>query len=187
MSKKYFSVFEIVFLSLMAAILFFFRSSIKTPIRLPGHNGIFWVVPIIIGIGVTKKIGSATYVGLIAGILLSFVGISDDGPFKFLEYLIMGITIDLLAVVFKGYVDKIAVGLVIGSIGNLAKLFINYYVTILTGVPAAFILVGVGFASVSHVIFGGLGGIISAIILKRLKNIELPHKSKVYNEAATTI
>jgi succinate-acetate transporter protein len=45
---------------------------------------------------------------------------------------------------------------------------VNYSIQLLFGVQATFILLGIGIASVSHLVFGGLGGIIAALIIGRL-------------------
>ena len=140
--------------------------------RLPGHNGVFWVIPIILGAGIAEKGGSATFVSLIGGTLISFLGASDEGPFKIPEYVAMGIAIDMLALLFKAHMSNPLAGLIVGSLGNLAKLSVNYTVTLLLGVPANLIIAGLGFASVTHLVFGGLGGFFSALILGRLVRIK---------------
>ena len=176
MKRPNFSLSEVTLLSLMAALVYVLRALIKTPIRLPGHNGVLWVIPIILGVGIVKKTGSATYVGALAGVMISFLGASNEGPFKIPEYLVMGLTIDILAAMFRGHMDNLLAGFIVGAIGNLAKLAINYIVTILSGIPANFILAGLGLAATSHLIFGGLGGFFSALILGRLIKSKLLHR-----------
>jgi hypothetical protein len=168
MRKAYFSLYEIAVLSLLGALVFILRTALRMPLRIPGHTGIFWVVPVILGVGIVRKLGAGSYVGLISGLLASFFGFGGFHVFDLFKYLMLGVTIDLLAVPFAEHLDKPAVGLILGAAGNLSKMVVNYYVHILLGVPAIFIMLGIGFASVSHFIFGGLGGIISALLLARL-------------------
>jgi glycopeptide antibiotics resistance protein len=60
------------------------------------------------------------------------------------------------------------VGFIAGAGGSLVKMMVNYSVQLFLGIPGAFILLGIGIASVSHIIFGGLGGIIAALVIARL-------------------
>lgn len=168
MRKAYFSLYEIAVLSLLGALVFILRTVLRIPLHIPGHTGIFWVVPVIMGVAIVRKFGAGTYIGFISGILASFFGLGGFHIFDLFKYLVMGVTIDLLTVPFAKHLDNPAIGFILGAAGNLSKMVVNYYVHLTLGVPAVFILIGIGFASLSHFIFGGLGGIISALILARL-------------------
>jgi hypothetical protein len=74
MRKAYFSLYEIAVLSLLGALVFILRTALRMPLRIPGHTGIFWVVPVILGVGIVRKLGAGSYVGLISGLLASFFG-----------------------------------------------------------------------------------------------------------------
>ena len=104
--KKYFLVYELSFLSLMAALVYVLMTYFKTPMKLPGHMAIFWVIPFIIGIGVTKKFGSGIFIGVLAGLLLGTIGMADKGILEVFEYIAMGFTMDILALAFKGHLDQ---------------------------------------------------------------------------------
>ncbi|HYB93101.1 MAG TPA: cobalt ABC transporter permease [archaeon] len=162
----HFSARQIAFLSVMGA-LSFILDFFHFPISIPGSHGIYWVIPIIFGAGVVKKLGSATYIGFIAGILIGSAGLEAIGPFAFLEYLLMGFVIDLLALAFRGYMKNVIVGFVIGSAGNLSKLAAHYSLFIVLGMSKMhLILIGFGVAMISYFIFGGLGGVITSILLR---------------------
>lgn len=155
-------------LSLLAALVFILRVYLRVPMHLPGKSGLFWVIPIIIGVAVVSKPGSGTYVGFISGILAAFLGMGDSGVFDFFKYLTMGISIDVMGLFFRGRLDNPLVGILIGVVGNLSKMIVNYYIDVSLGVPSTFILVGIGTASVTHFIFGGIGGLVAALLLGRL-------------------
>ncbi len=173
--KKYFLVYEISFLSLMAALVYVFKTYFRTPIQLPGHTAIFWVIPFIIAIGVTRRFGAGTYVGVLAGLMIGFLGMADTGPLKVFEYVAMGATMDILAVVFRGHLSNILVGMFLGAFGSFVKLLVNYSITGAIVTNANVILVGIGVAGASHLIFGGAGGVISSIVLSRIQHIKLPN------------
>jgi hypothetical protein len=174
--KKYFLVYEVSFLSLMAALVYVFKTFFKTPIQLPGHTAIFWVIPFIIGIGLTRKFGAGTYIGVLSGLLIGFVGGADTGPFKVFEYIAMGATMDVLALGFKGHLTNPLVGLILGAFGSFDKMLVNYAITSALSVNANILLVGIGVAGASHLIFGGAGGVISGIILNRVQHVPFPRR-----------
>ena len=174
--KKYFLVYEVSFLSLMAALVYVFKTYFRTPIQLPGHTAIFWVIPFIIGIGLTKKFGSGTYIGILSGLLIGFVGMADTGVFKVFEYTAMGLTMDILALAFKDHLTNILVGFILGAFGSFDKMIVNYSITSALSVNANILLVGIGIAGASHLIFGGAGGVISAIVLNRIHHVQFPRR-----------
>jgi hypothetical protein len=181
--KKYFLVYEVSFLSLMAALVYVFKTFFRTPIQLPGHTAIFWVIPFIIGIGLTRKFGAGIYIGVLSGLLIGFIGMADTGPLKVFEYVAMGLTMDLLALAFKGHLTNPLVGLILGAFGSFVKLAVNYTITGALITNANVILVGIGIAGTVHLVFGGAGGAISSIVLNRIKHLKLPnhkveHKDK---------
>ena len=173
--KKYFLVYEVAFLSLMAALVYVFKTFFRTPIQLPGHTAIFWVIPFIIGIGLTRKFGAGTYIGVLSGLLIGFVGMADTGPFKVFEYTAMGLTMDVLALAFRGHLTNPLVGLVLGAFGSFDKMVVNYGITGALSVNANILLAGIGVAGAVHLIFGGAGGVISGIILNRIRHVQFPN------------
>ncbi len=181
--KKYFLVYEVAFLSLMASLVYVFKTFFRTPIQLPGHTAIFWVIPFIIGIGLTCKFGAGTYIGVLSGLLIGFVGMADTGPFKVFEYTAMGLTMDVLGLAFRGHLTNPLVGFVLGAFGSFSKMIVNYSITSALSVNANILLAGIGFAGASHLIFGGAGGIIAGIILNRIRHVQFPNH--VVNEKSS--
>jgi hypothetical protein len=175
--KKYFLVYEVCFLSLMAALVYVFKTYFKTPIQLPGHTAIFWVIPFIIGIGLTRKFGAGTYVGVLSGLLIGFVGMADTGPFKVFEYIAMGVTMDIIGLAFKNHLTNVLVGFLLGAFGSFDKMLVNYSITSALSLNANILLAGIGIAGTVHLIFGGAGGIISGIILNRVQHLRFPNRA----------
>ncbi len=184
--KKYFLVYEVAFLSLMAALVYVFKTFFRTPIQLPGHTAIFWVIPFIIGIGLIQKFGAGTYIGVLSGLLIGFVGMADTGPLKVFEYTAMGITMDVLALAFKGHLTNPLVGVILGAFGSFDKLLVNYYITSLVVQNANVLLVGIGLAGAIHLIFGGAGGAISSIVLDRIRHVNFPNHSNEKKDVAAS-
>lgn len=174
-NKKYFLVYEVCFLSLMAALVYVFKAFFKTPIQLPGHTAIVWVVPFIIGIGVTRKFGAGTYIGIISGLLLGAIGMADKGFFEVFEYVAMGFTMDVLGLFFKGHLGNVLVGFIMGAFGSFDKMLVNYSLTAALNLNANILFAGIGIAGAVHLVFGGAGGIISSIVVGRVQHLHFPN------------
>jgi hypothetical protein len=166
--RPYFSLNDVVMLSMLAALVFALRIYLRIPMHLPGKSGIFWVVPIIIGVGITGKLGSGTYIGLLSGVLAALFGMGDNGVLEGINYLVMGTAIDAGAFLFRGRLDNVLVGIFLGVLGNLAKMVSNSYIDVSMGVPAAYVVVGMAMTIGTHALFGGIGGGVSAVLLGRL-------------------
>ena len=175
--RKYFLVYEVSFLSLMAALVYVFKAFFKTPIGLPAHTAIVWVIPFIVGIGLTKKFGAGTYIGVLTGLLLGSLGMADKGMLEVFEYTAMGVTMDVVAWLFKGHLGNLLVGALLGAFGSFNKTMVNYYITSLIGQNAHILLVGIGLAGTDSLIFGAAGGIISAIIVNRTQHLHFPNQT----------
>jgi hypothetical protein len=168
LEKHYFSLYEIALMSLCGALVVALKTVFSIPLHLPGNSGVFWVVPVIIGAGIVRKPGSGSYIGLVSGILASLFGLDALHVLDVFKYFAMGAMVDVVGLVFLQRFDHPAVGFIAGAAGNLAKMVVNYAVQTLLGIPAAFILIGMGIASVTHFTFGGIGGILAALVLARL-------------------
>ncbi|WP_298667290.1 ECF transporter S component [uncultured Methanofollis sp.] len=164
----YFSLYETAVLSLCGAFVFVAKTVVKIPLHFPGHSGIFIAIPFIIGAGLVKKPGAATYIGLIAGLLFSFFGLEPLHLFDVFKYVAMGLVVDAVSVLFAFRMENLAIGFIAGAAGNIAKMAVNYSVHILLGVPATFIILGIGISSVTFLVCGGIGGAIGALVIGRL-------------------
>ncbi|MCW4017957.1 MAG: cobalt ABC transporter permease [Candidatus Bathyarchaeota archaeon] len=182
--RKYFLLYEVCFLSLMAALVFVLKTFFKTPMRLPGHNAILWVIPFIVGIGLVRKFGSGTYIGVLSGLLIGTIGMGSTGILKVFEYTAMGVTMDLFGIFFKEHLGNVFVAVLLGAFGSFAKMAVNYSITSALSLNANILLAGIGIAGASHLIFGAAGGIIAGIILNRVRVLYFPNKSSKLREKA---
>lgn len=180
--RKYFLVYEICFLSLMAALVYVLKTFLRTPIHLPGHNAVLWVIPFIIGIGLTRKFGAGTYIGVLSGLLIGMIGMADTGLLKVFEYTAMGLTMDVLAVVFRGHLSNLFVGFILGAFGSFDKMLVNYSLLSALSLNANILLAGIGIAGAVHLIFGGTGGVIADLILGRVQVLHFPHSDSKSRE-----
>ena len=88
--------------------------------------------------------------------------------FDVFQYTAMGMTIDITGYAFGYRMDMTPVSVLAGIAGNLAKMLVNFAVNLAIGIPLVLVIIEAGISSVSHTIFGALGGLISAYLVARL-------------------
>ena len=112
---------------------------------------------------------------------------ADNGVLKVFEYTAMGFTMDVLAVVFRGHLRNLFVGIVLGAFGSFDKGLVNWTITSIVGGNANILLAGIGVMATSHIVFGGAGGLIAAGIVNRVQVLRFPNRQSKLQEAKITL
>ena len=169
MKERYFSTFQLLLLALLAALVVVAKISLRLPVGLPGHTGIFWMAIVVVAAGVVPKRGAATLVGLTSAILASFLGLGDFGPLDtFLSYLAIGVGVDL-ALLLLGDPSNLAVAVLAGTFGHLGKFFVKWGLATMLGAPAGFVALGLAWSLLGYIVFGALGGLLGGLTLSALR------------------
>lgn len=166
--RTYFTLQETAVLSILGGLIFVLDTLFTLPLHIPGSSGVWWVIPVIVGASIVRRSGAGLYIGLISGLLATFFGTAPLHVFDLFKNLALGASVDLTLFLFMGRLDLVGVGFVVGAVANLAKMAVNYGIHLLFGVQAQFILLGIGLASVTHLVFGGLGGVLAVLLVRRL-------------------
>lgn len=138
------------------------------PLHVPGHTSIWWMGILIVGKGTVKEFGSGLVMGTISGILAVVMGLGNEGFLVFLTYFIPGLVLDLLTWAFGQKLHSVVIGGIIGAVISVSKLAASLVVGVLAHAPMLFLTIGLGYTAIFHAIFGLIGGILAAVILKRL-------------------
>lgn len=163
------SLADILRLTMFGTLIAVVNDILRVPLHMPGHTSIWWMGILVIGKGLLKKPGAGTVMGIVSGILAVVLGLGSDGVFVFFKYFVPGLLIDFLAPIFAHKLESPVVGAICGILTSLSKMLINIALGILLKVPMVFLALGMGFTALSHVIFGAMGGVLAAVIIKRLK------------------
>jgi hypothetical protein len=165
----YFSIFELIMLTLFSALVVVAKIALRFPIQIPGHSGLFWMAIVVVAAGIVDKRGAASLVGLSSGILASFLGMGDFGALNtFLSYTMIGVVTDLGLWLLQD-LDNLLVGALVGVLGHLGKYLVKWILGIITGAPLGFIALGLAWSFLTYVIFGALGGILGSLTLRALR------------------
>ena len=142
---------------------------LQLPLHMPGHTSIWWMGVLLLGKGLVRKNGSGIIMGIVSGILAVILGLGKEGMFVFFKYFIPGMLLDFLAPLYMYKLESMALGAICGALISLSKLAASIVVGMIINIPLIFLTLGLGYVAICHVIYGAVGGVLAAIILKRLK------------------
>jgi hypothetical protein len=171
MRRPYFSTFELLLLALFAALVVVGNVALRLPVKMPGHSGLVWMAVLVTARGVVPKLGAASTVGVLSGVLAAFMGVGDKGGLDTLvSYAAAGGAVDL--VVALGPAGAVTAAIA-GLAGNLAKLGVKVLLELWIGIPTGFLVVGRTFPAATHAVFGLAGGYVGALVLGALRRAGL--------------
>lgn len=169
MKQHYFSTFQLILLTLFAALIVVAKIALKTPLQMPGHSGIYWMAIIIVAAHVVPRPGAASLVGLTSGLLAGFLGLGDFGVLNTLfSYAAVGVGADLAMLLLPQTENLLAAGLV-GALGHICKFLVKWGLGVLTGAPLGFVALGLVWSLAGYLVFGALGGVLGGLTIKALR------------------
>ena len=169
MKQHYFSTFQLILLTLFAALIVVAKIALRLPLQLPGHSGIFWMAIIVVAAQVVPRPGAASLVGLSSGLLAAFLGLGDFGALDtVLSYSMAGVGVDL-ALLLLGSPENLLTATIAGLIGHLAKFLVKWAIGLISGAPIGFVALGLARTLISYIIFGAIGGLLGGLTLAALR------------------
>jgi hypothetical protein len=169
LKQHYFSTFQLILLTLLAALIVIAKIALRLPLQLSGHSGIFWMAIIIVAARIVPKKGAASFVGALSGLLAAFLGLGDFGALDtFLSYTAVGVGADL-ALMLLGNPENLLVATLAGTLGHFAKFLVKWGFGAIAGVPVGFVALGLVKAIIGYLVFGAIGGLLGGMTLIALR------------------
>jgi hypothetical protein len=166
-----FSLRDGVVLSLIAALVFLTKTLVKIPLHIPGHSGMVWIALMVVGAGLVRRPGAGLVIGLVAGLLVTLFGFGRDSLLEWAKYAAAGLTLDVVGALLGNRFDNPIVAAIAGGAAHLAKLVTMVVIGLLLRLPAAFLGLGLGLAATTHLVFGVVGGIVGAFLVRELRRV----------------
>ncbi len=184
-----FSVFEIIVIALMATlgiatkpVIVPLAHIITGPLYIPGGAiaGGLYMMWIVLGMGLIRKIGVATLISIVQAIMVVSLGIyGTHGIVSFLTYIIPGLIVDLYMLIVKSKIFQKGNFFIAGILANISGTFLVN--VIFFRLPLIPLVLTLATASLS----GGIGGLIAYGIYKQLRKnqvLENLINGREYNE-----
>jgi len=142
---------------------------VSAPLMIPGGSlaGGFYMMWIAVAVAVVKKPGAAILVGVVQAIAMISLGyFGNHGAVSLISYTLPGVSAEIVASFFKKKDSIYAQTFICTSANITGALIVTFLIMRLSFVPT---LISVIAASISGII----GGIISHILIKKLKKFRL--------------
>jgi hypothetical protein len=162
---------DLALLSLVAALCVLAKMVLRMPLHVPGHSGVLWVALYVIGRGLVDKRGAGVLLGVVAGVLATFAGFGDTGPLEWVKWVAAGVILEVLVLVLPGDLRSWLKAAIVGGGLHLGKLAGLTLAGFILRVPFAVLFLGLGYSATMHVVFGVIGGLLGAGVLRELRKI----------------
>lgn len=177
---KGFHIFELLIIAMMATLGIAVKPYIKMlvsivsgPLFIPGGTlaGGFYLIWMLIGVGLIKKPGTATLIALTQGIMVMVTGIyGSHGIMSIVTYTLPGLTLDVLLWIMRKSGDGLIECFIGGMLANLMGTFLSNL--LFFNLPMIPLILTLSTAMLS----GGLGGLLAYKIIKIVAKQGLVHK-----------
>jgi ABC-type thiamin/hydroxymethylpyrimidine transport system permease subunit len=181
--KSRIAVADMTVIALVAVMILVGKTVLRVPIHLSGHAGVLWIAALVIGRGVVRRPGAATFMALIGGLLVAMMQPSDGGFFfTVAKYLAAGIVLDALTPLLGGRLDRLVPAIVAGAAAHAGKVAVDLVQGIAAGVPGSVLALGLTADLALHIAFGALGGLLGALVLRVLARARIPQMAGLTDE-----
>jgi len=165
---------ELVEIALIAALIVLTKTITRVPLGIPGHSSVLWMAFLVMAKALVPRPISGTVTGVVSGLLALAIWPGTLGLLAWVKYLVPGMVLDVVTPLVGGRLDKTAPAVVVATLASLGKLSAGATVAIMLGLPAGVIAFGLGASSITHAVFGAMGGLLAALVLKRLIRADIP-------------
>jgi hypothetical protein len=159
---------EALSLAFCACFIVITRAVFRLHLNIPGHAMFFTMFFLILGKGCVPKIGAATLMGLLAGLLSTLLGMGKGGPLIMLKFLFPALVVDLAGLFSHGMAGSYVACAVVGALGAASRFLSIIVVEWVIGVDWEIILQHALISSACGIVFGVLGSLMVPPIVRKL-------------------
>ena len=166
--NKKLTLTESLFLGFCAVFIVLMRAVLRLHLNIPGHAMLFMVFFLMLARGCVPYRFSATFTGLISGLMAMLLALGKGGPLILLKFLPPAMVIDLLAMLFPAGYKNYFMCLLIAFVASSTKFLTTYFVDYLMGMDPTVNLQLSVMDSLSGSIFGMAGSLFVPPVMKKL-------------------
>jgi len=176
-----FTLREALLLGFCATFIVLTRAALRIHFSLPGHSMFFLMFFLLIARGFVPKIGAATLVGIIAGLVCMMLGMTKMGPLILVNFILPAVIVDICGSIYPALPGSYVACLLVGIIASASKAVSGIGMDLLLGMESEIILQHVLLTTAGSAAFGALGSLPVPAVIRRLQAnrlIPAPHLRK---------
>ena len=167
---KRFTLREAIWLGFCATFIMITRAALMLKLNIPGHAMFFIMFFLILGRGCVQRMGAATLVGLIAGIMCTMLGMGKEGPLLIIKFVLPGIIVDAWRrSSIPGLPSRIPACVIIGVIAAAFRYATSMGIDWLVEMDYDIMLKKALIGSTMNILFGAAGAALVPLVVRRLK------------------
>lgn len=160
---------EALLLAFFATFAVLAKAALRWHLHVPGHVMFSTVLFLMLARACVPRAGSATAVGLLAGLACAALGMGKGGPLIVVKLVLPGLVVDAGAALPRRVVPEAAWGVILGAAAGASDFFPAAAVELLAGVPSALVVQHAALSAGAKAAFGALGGWAAVAIIRRLR------------------
>jgi len=112
---------------------------------------------------------AATLCGFFSGLLALTLGMGHGGPLLVLKFVLPGVTVDLMAMIYPGMFRSIVFCMLAGVMAGITQFAIGFGIEMLMGMNLEVLIQHGLIKSIGNIVFGAAGGVAIPSVLKKLE------------------
>ena len=181
---KRFTLREAFVLGFCATFIVLTRAALRLHLSLPGHSMLFLVFFLLVARACVPKLGAATLVGLVSGLVCLLLGMAKMGPLILANFVLPAVVVDVAGALFPGMASSYVACILVGALASVSKNVSAVGIDLLMGMEEDVVLRHVLVTSVSSALFGALGASLVPPVVRRLRaNNLIPSSGQGAREA----
>jgi hypothetical protein len=164
-----FTLREALLLGFCATFIILTRAALRIHFSLPGHSMFFLIFFLLMARGCVPKIGSATLVGIIAGLVCMMLGMTKMGPMILVNFILPAVVIDIAGVIYPRMPRSYIACAVAGALAASCKAVSAAGLDLMLGMETEIIMQHVIITTASSAGFGAIGALLVPSVIRRLQ------------------
>lgn len=168
MKKNRLTLKDSLFLGFCAVFIILMRAALRLHLNIPGHSMLFTLFFLMLARACVPTRFSATFTGLISGMMAVILGLGKGGPLILMKFLPPAMVIDILAMPVPAWYTRYGYCLLMAALAASTKFFSTVTVDVLIGMDPTVTLIHALTGSVFGAFFGMAGSLFVPPITAKL-------------------
>ena len=160
---------EALFLGFCAVFILFTRAALRLHLGIPGHAMFFTVFFLLLARGCVPYRFSASFVGLLSGVMAVVLGLGRGGPLIMIKFVLPAVVVDVGVLLIPGVFGSFLLCALLAAAAASTKAIDTILVDYLVGMDKTIILQHALLKSLGGVVFGVAGSLLIPPVIRKLR------------------